>query len=208
VAAEILTQAQPSDLIVIGAHGRSGFEHLVLGSVAEKVLHGAPGPVLTIPRGVADATDAVPGLFHHIVAAIDFSEPSMHALEYALSLAEEADARLTLLHVVEIPEEPGLWIDRRDRASVALELQAKARERLAAIVPDGSRPYCHVEVRVEAGEPAREIVRVASESGAGLVVLGTHGRGLVERMFLGSTAQQVVRQATFPVLTVRTQAAS
>ena len=93
VAAEVLAQAQPSDLIVIGTHGRSGFEHLVLGSVAEQVLRGAPGPLLTIPRRAADATDAVPGLFHHIVAAVDFSEPSLHALEYGLSLAEEADAR-------------------------------------------------------------------------------------------------------------------
>ena len=203
VAAEVLAQAQPSDLIVIGTHGRSGLEHLVLGSVAEKVLRGAPGPLLTIPRRAADATDAVPGLFHHIVAAVDFSEPSLHALEYGLSLAEEADARLTLLHVVDIPPQPDLWVDRPDRASVVLETPGKARERLAALVPDAARAYCHIEVRVEDGEPQREIVRVATEGGAGLVVLGAHGRGVVERMFVGSTAQQVVRQAAFPVLTVR-----
>ena len=125
VAAEVLAQAQSSDMIVIGTHGRSGLEHLVLGSVAEKVLRGAPCPLLTIPRRAAEATAAVPGLFHHIVAAVDFSEASMHALAYALSLAEEADARLTLLHVVDIPEQPELWVDRRDRASVVLELQER-----------------------------------------------------------------------------------
>jgi nucleotide-binding universal stress UspA family protein len=203
VATEILAQAQPSDLIVIGTHGRSGFEHLVLGSVAEKILRAAPGALLTIPRLAPDATGAVPGLFHHVLAAVDFSAPSMHALEYARALAEETDARLTLLHVVHMPELPAVWIDRRDHASVVVELQEKARDRLATIVPDVLRRYCHVDVRVEAGEPTGEIVRVATEGGAGLVVLGAHGRGLAERMFVGSTAQQVVRQATFPVLTVR-----
>ena len=154
VAAEVLAQAQSSDLIVIGTHGRSGLEHLLLGSVAEEVLRGALCPVLTIPRRAADATAAVPGLFHHIVAAVDFSDASMRALEYALSLAEEADARLTLLHVVDIPPQPALWVDRPDRASVALELQDKARERLAAVVPDAARAYCHIEVRVEDGRAA------------------------------------------------------
>jgi nucleotide-binding universal stress UspA family protein len=203
VATEILAQAQPSDLIVIGTHGRSGLEHLVLGSVAEKILRAAPGALLTIPRLAPDATRGVPGLFHHVVAAVDFSAASMRALEYALALAEEADAQLTLLHVVHMPEQPALWIDRDDRASVVVELQEKARERLAALVPNALRRYCHVAVRVEAGEPACEIVRVATEGGAGLVVLGAHSRGVAERIFVGSTAQQVVRQATFPVLTVR-----
>jgi nucleotide-binding universal stress UspA family protein len=203
VATEILAETQPSDLIVIGTHSRSGFEHLVLGSVAEEILLAAPGALLTIPPRAPDATYGVPRLFHHVVAAVDFSATSMHALEHALALAEEADAQLTLLHVVHMPEQPALWIDRGDRASVVNELQETARDRLAALVPDVLRRYCHVAVRVEAGEPACEIVRVASEDGAGLVVLGAHSRGIAERMFVGSTAQQVVRHATFPVLTVR-----
>ena len=90
-------------MLVLGTHGRSGFEHLVLGSVAEKVVRKAKCPVMTIPRAAPDAAQAVPGLFHQIIAGVDFSDASLHALKHALSLAQEADAHLTVLRVVEVP---------------------------------------------------------------------------------------------------------
>jgi nucleotide-binding universal stress UspA family protein len=69
-------------------------------------------------------------------------------------------------------------------------------------VPDAARTYCHVEERVETGRAYREILRLAAERHAGLIVIGAHGRGVVERMFVGSTAQHVVRRAVCPVLTI------
>ena len=92
-AAEVVARASamPSDLIVMGTHGRAGFERVVLGSVTEKVLRRAPCPVLTVPRNVADAVPAPPVLFTRIVCAVDFSDCSIHALNYAMSLAQEAD---------------------------------------------------------------------------------------------------------------------
>jgi len=95
VADAIVAQAMDarSDLIVLGTHGRSGFERLVLGSVTEKVLRKAACPVLTVPKALGDVVPASP-LFKRIVCAIDFSDCSMHALEYACSLAQEADAHL------------------------------------------------------------------------------------------------------------------
>jgi nucleotide-binding universal stress UspA family protein len=202
IATEILAAASSADMVVIGTHGRSGFEHLVLGSVTEKVLRKSQCPLLTIPRAAPEAA-AVPRLFHHIVAAVDFSDVSLRALEHAVSVAEEADAHLTLLHVIRLPEHPTLWMDRADGASAVRDLTEAALARLREIVPASARRAAHVEERVETGEPYREILRVAAEQHAGLIVVGAHGKGVVERMFVGSTAQHIVRQASCPVLTIR-----
>jgi nucleotide-binding universal stress UspA family protein len=102
--AGILEQAAATgaDLIVMGTHGTSGFEHLVLGSVTEKVLRKARCPVLTVPRGQPDAVPAGPVVFKRIVCAVDFSDCSLAALTYALSLAQEADGQLTVVHVLTV----------------------------------------------------------------------------------------------------------
>ena len=106
-AVEILerSSALPSDLIVMGTHGRHGFDRLVLGSVTEKVIRKARCPVMTVPPGTAEAVPASP-LFKRILCAIDFSDASLKALDHAMSLAEEADAHLTLAHVVEVTPAP------------------------------------------------------------------------------------------------------
>ena len=91
-----------ADLVVMGTHGRSGFERLVLGSVTERVLRKSACPVLTVPKGIPDVATP-PVLFNRIVCAVDFSDCSMHALNYAMSLAQEADAHLTVVHVIELP---------------------------------------------------------------------------------------------------------
>jgi nucleotide-binding universal stress UspA family protein len=99
---EILSQAtdMKADLLVMGTHGRSGFERLLLGSVTEKILRKASCPVLTVPRRHPDAVPATPVLFKRILCPVDFSDCSLESLEYALSLAQEADAQLTVLHVI------------------------------------------------------------------------------------------------------------
>jgi nucleotide-binding universal stress UspA family protein len=204
IADEILAESQSAGILVMGTHGRSGFEHLVLGSVAEKVLRKAVCPVLTIPRAAADAIATVPALFHHIVAAVDFSDASRRAFELATSLAEESDAHLTVLHVMELSEGIETWIVESPEGRGHMERWRQGTlNRLRELVPDDVRTYCHVEEQVEEGQAYREILRVAEERDAGLIVVGAHGRGVVDRVFVGSTAQHVVRQATCPVLTVR-----
>jgi nucleotide-binding universal stress UspA family protein len=100
IAPEILRTARTltADLIVIGTHGRSGFEHWLLGSVAENVLRHAPCPVLTVPRRAQEPGN-VP--FKNILCAIDFSHDSQHALELSLSLAQAAGGQLVLVHSLE-----------------------------------------------------------------------------------------------------------
>jgi nucleotide-binding universal stress UspA family protein len=88
-----------ADLLVLGTHGRTGFERFMLGSVTEKVILKATSPVLTVPRGVDAGPDG--GVFRRLLCGVDFSDASLRALQYALSLAAEANGRLILLHVVE-----------------------------------------------------------------------------------------------------------
>lgn len=207
-ASEILDRAAaiPSDLIVMGTHGRSGFERLVLGSVAEKVIHKAACPVLTVPRPMADAVPVPNRLFTRILCAIDFSDTSLRALEYALSLAQEKDAQLTLVHVVEVTPAPqseaaGDIEARALGAYVAAAAEARAAQ-LQRIVPDSVRAYCTVERTLAIGKAHHEILRIAAERDSDVIILGAHGFGLTQLLF-GSTAHQVVRQARCPVLTIR-----
>jgi nucleotide-binding universal stress UspA family protein len=202
-AREILAEAASADLIVMGTHGRSGFERFVLGSVAETVVRKAPCSVLTIPLTAHDAAGSVPMVFRRIVAAVDFSEVAMEGLRHAAALAAEADAHLTVMHVIEVPEHLALWIDRVDGISHVRAWADAAQAHMRAAVGPNTREYAHVEQRVETGRAYREILRVADEQQADLIVIGAHGHGVIEQMFVGSTTQHVVRRATCPVLVVR-----
>jgi nucleotide-binding universal stress UspA family protein len=207
----ILTKAaeMPADLLVLGTHGRSGFERLVLGSVTERVLRKAGCPVLTVPRSAPDAVPYPPVLFKRIVCAIDFSDCSMSALNYASSLAQAADAHLTVVHVVELPNAlRDAQDDELAHPRVLQDYIALAEEertvRLQAAIPDGVREYCTVDTVLATGKPYREILRIAGDANADLLVIGVHGHGAIDRLLFGSTTQHLVRQASCPVLTLRT----
>lgn len=195
-----------SDLVVMGTHGASGFERFVLGSVTERVLRKAPCPVMTVPPAAPDAMP-VPPLFKRILCATDFSESSRQALGYAASLAQEADACLTVLHVFEIEGSlPENWRDKLTPPSVRralVDLEHDRQEQLAGAVPEEVRGYCTVETVMGRGTPYKEILRVAGETQSELIVMGVHGRSAADVLLLGSTTNHVVRQAACPVLTIR-----
>jgi nucleotide-binding universal stress UspA family protein len=196
--------ASAADLVVMGTHGRSGFEHLLLGSVTEKVLRRATCPVLTVGR--LGPQQRKGPLFRRILCAADLTQASDQTFEVALSLASENDARITLLHVIaSLPgeAEARFSLASREIEPLRLSLASQARSHLQEAVPDAARRFCDVSERVETGTPWSEILRVASEIEAELIVMGAHTRGAVGRMLFGSTASQVVRRATCPVLIVR-----
>ena len=206
IHAEILAAADQltPDLIVMGTHGRSGFQHLMLGSVAEKVLHKARCPVLTVPPKTPEAVPAGPMPFARILCGVDFSECSLAALRHACSLASEAGACLDILSVVQlIPMYETMSAVPLDYPGLLGDLKADTWKRLNSVAAEAA-PEMRVERFVTVGSPHREIVRVAAERKAELVVLGAYSHGPIDRMFFGSTINHVVRQARCPVLTVRT----
>lgn len=191
-----------ADLLVIGTHGRSGFECLLLGSVAEKVLRKSACPVMTVPRQVPDAFPAGPVLYRRILCAVDFSESSLHALRYATSLARTAGATFTVLHVVahEFESTGGIEYDAGMTIGDFLKAREDALQRCLQELVTGAG--C-AEPMMTHGKPWRELLRVAAEGQSDLIVMGVRGRGAADPLFLGSTTQHVVRQASCPVLTLR-----
>jgi nucleotide-binding universal stress UspA family protein len=205
VAPEILQAARDlgSDLVVMGTHGRGGFEHWLLGSVAENVLRRATCPVLTVPRRMSEPNGDRLVMFKSIVCAIDFSRDSQRALHYALSLAQAAAGRLILVHALEQFEgEEPVVTAHFDVPEFRRRLERDARQRLEDMIPLSARAWCETNVVVAHGKASREVLRVAQAYDADLIVLGVHGRNAVDLLLFGSTTQHVLHQARIPVLTV------
>jgi nucleotide-binding universal stress UspA family protein len=205
VVRSVLDEAESlgADLIVMGTHGKGGFERLVLGSVAEKVVRKAPCPVLTVSPPAADETPAPPR-YDRVLCAVDFSEASPRALEYALLLAEEPRSEVALVHVVEepvyafLPPERDLGNERYWK-----ELLQRAEEHLEEFLPENADQLCAPSLHVRKGRVPQEILSLARERDVQAIVMGVHGRGVLERLFLGSVTNHVLREANCPVLTVR-----
>ncbi|HEY5544685.1 MAG TPA: universal stress protein [Gemmatimonadaceae bacterium] len=192
-----------ADLLVVGTHGRGGFNRLLLGSVAEKVVRTAPCPVLTVPPSVAHAT-APQVVFKNILCPIDFSPSSLKAFEYALDLGRQANGCVTTLHALEYmdEEEPGEHVDASIR-QYRQHVIDDARQRLHALATEQSQTWCDIEEVVAIDRAYKAILQRASTHDTDLIVMGAQGRGSVELMLYGSNTQHVVRAATCPVLTVR-----
>ena len=195
--------AWPADLIVMGTHGRSGFDRLLLGSVAEKVLRRAPCPVLIVPGRAYTAKRQVS--LSRILCAVDFSSASLQALDYATALAAPDGPGVTVLHAVELLADGTGMRDELlfGTAQIREDLRRAALERLVDAIPPELRARCRVSEQVTSGRAWKEILRVAEEEQADLIVLGVTGRLTADLMLFGSTTQHVVRQATCPVLTIR-----
>ena len=200
---EILVQSDrlAADLIVLGTHGRSGFEKLFLGSITEKVLRKTQRPVMTVPPKTPDAMQIGPAAFTRILCAVDFSPCSKLALDYAISLAQENGATLTLTHVLETRP---LYADFTP--SVVIDIDAwirEARDRLKTMVPDAVKASVPVTEVVTEGAPYHEILQLAQTLDADLIVMGVRGRGAADLFLMGSTTHRVIRAAHCAVLTLR-----
>ena len=190
--------ANGADMIVVGTHGRTGARKLVLGSVAEDILRRSPVPVLTIGPWARNCPQMSRG-FVRVLFATDFSPQSLAAAPYAISLAEENRAELILLHA--IPRPP-----KKEEEEYAKHSVANALHRLWELVPRDVELWCRPEAVVEFGDPSQQILRVAEERQADLIVLGVHDTtgDLGAAIHLGtSIAHKVVAHADCAVLTVR-----
>jgi len=196
VVSDLIRQAN-IDLIILGTRGRTGVSRALLGSVTEEILRLAPCPVLTVGPYFSKDTERRLEM-KEILFATDFSPESLEAVPYAISLAQEHEARLTILHVIPEPKSDEL-VHPENYVDSTLRL-------LHRMVPPSAEFWCEPRCVVERGNAAQKILETAIARGTDLIVLGvrgTRGHELASSHVLSSTAHTVVTQALCPVLTVR-----
>ena len=188
-----IAEARDADLIVIGTHGAERWNRLVMGSVAESIAHTSKCPVLTVGPRVFRRPKFEASL-RHVIYATDFSADSAHAAPYALSLAEEYDAKITLVHV--LPPELRAQNDRE-------RLTNFFKTELEKLVAEDAQDWCEPEFVLEYGGSGEAIVELAEERAADLIVLGTRKSNAgVLTYFKSGVAYQVMCRAECPVFTV------
>lgn len=199
-----LAEEEEADLIVLPTHARTGLDHVLWGSVAEKVVRLAPCPVMTVSPRLETPR---PFGCRRVLFATDFSRCAEHALPSALSIARHYGAELLMVHVVTVwdydPANPE-WrfppISPEHRGAI----EEAGRERLdQAGTAAGADGVTVRTLLVRGFDPGMEIVRVAEEEAADLIVMATHGRTGVSHLVVGSAAEKVVRYSSCPVLTTK-----
>jgi nucleotide-binding universal stress UspA family protein len=195
--AQVLAERE-IDLLIVGTHGRTGAMKLLLGSVAEEILRRASIPVLTIGPSVRKGAHSG-GQFHRVMLATDFTREAQAAAPYAISMAEEHQAKLLLLHVMR----------NRDSKATGRKTQdsvANVMHQLYETVPEAAELWCRPEATVRFGNPADRILEAAGELEVDLIVLGVRdaaGRLGAATHLERTTAHKVVAHAACPVLTIR-----
>jgi nucleotide-binding universal stress UspA family protein len=197
-----LAEELGAGLIVMGNRGRGGVRRALMGSVSDSVVRHAHCPVLVVR--------ADPIVFPaKIVVATDGSREAELASSSAADLAERTGSELHIVYVGHIPlvyyESPGAWAldpDLRRRMQGSAEEEAKARlDEQIRRVREAGREVAEAHARL--GRPDAEIVGLAEELGAGLVVIGSRGLGPLRSALMGSVSHSVVRHARCPVMVVR-----
>ena len=142
--------------------------------------------------------------FDKILIAIDFSENSEHAFEYAMTLAKQFQAELTILHVINEPVDlRGFYVPHISFEQLEKEIEEGAQKMMEQFCHTRMGDFTNYQTAIVTGIPNEEIIRKAADTGASLIVLGTHGRTGLDHIIFGSTAERVVRSAACPVLTIR-----
>ena len=186
------------DLVILGTHGRTGPIKLLLGSVAEEIFRRTGVPVLTIGPSVRNGIHSG-GQFRRVLFATDFTKEGQAAAPYAISMAQEHQASLLLLHVIRDP-------DFKARKKTAEDSVANVMHQLYELVPAEAELWCRPKATVRFGNPAERIVEAAEELDADLIVMGVRdaaGHIGAATHLERATAHKVVAHAPCPVLTVR-----
>ena len=191
-----VAQAHSASVIIMGTHGRRGFDRLMLGSVTDRVMRAASCPVLVVGKSFHESvtrSEEQSGIHRliRIISCADFSQNSEQALKYALSAREEYDAELILLHVLDGPT-----------SEMGKEAKAAAAEKLSQLIPLDVRNSPKLKTEVRVGKPYQQIVECAQQVQADLVAMGVRGRGALDAAVFGSTTYRVMQFGPCPVLAV------
>jgi nucleotide-binding universal stress UspA family protein len=188
-----IIERQDVDFLTLGTHGRHGLKKIVLGSAAEQIFRLAPCPVLTVgPKAARPEVEF--GNFKRILFATDFSPASLNALPYALSIAEENQAELTLLHLISL-------VPMQHQEAVA----SHAKKRLEQLLPPDAGLWCQPNIIVLLEFATDGILRIAAQTQADLIVMGVHKSAAARAVshVPWAIAYDVVCDSHCPVLTVR-----
>lgn len=204
-----LVEEKEIDLVIAATRGRSGLKRFILGSVTERLMRVLSCPLMVVHSPEHQFVNPVNQQIRlkKILVGCDFSPDSDLAFQHALSLAQEFEAGLHLVHVIE----PSVYKDlTKPDNTLGEEIQQgvhdRLTEKLLAMVPEDARHWCAPKTRILQGQPYEELGQYAKTEDVDLIVLGVRGHGLIKTLFLGSTTDRVVRQAPCPVLSVSTKA--
>jgi len=189
------------DLIAMGTHGRKPLARFFLGSVTEKVVHHAPCPVMSTRITDQDVKSIEP--YKRIVVPIDFSEQSKAALNLAKELLFDKDGQLELIHVIEDIVHPAYYSSEANSLFDFMpDIREKSEESIRKMAEEETKGL-NANVVIEEGRIAKQVLNYADSTQADLIVMGTHGLNALEQLFIGSVANQVIRKAPCPVVTVK-----
>ena len=191
---EELIKTYNIDLLVVGTRGVGAVEKVLIGSGAEEMFRKARVPVLTV--GPSAAKEPLYEMeFKNILLATDFGRGAKREAEYGVSLAQEHCSRLRLLHVLSHPEAYGENVLAVKKENSGVELRE--------LVGTGADLHCKLDFEVAVGEPVHQILRIAEETKADLIIMGAKARNSLAGNVPHTKAYRVVCGARCPVLTVR-----
>jgi nucleotide-binding universal stress UspA family protein len=200
-----LAKEKGADLAISATHGRSGLKRLILGSVTERLMRTLHCPLLIVrgPKHDLNILSEQGLRFKKILVGCDFSKDSALALQHGLSLAQEFQSELHLVHVME----PLVYMDMFKVSAgygeeFQVDIQPQIKDKLKNMVPTEAFNWCTPKTVLLNGPSHEELIRYSKINKMDLIVLGVRGQGLVERLFIGSTTDRVVRQTPCPVLSV------
>ena len=200
-----LAKQKGADLAISATHGRSGLKRLILGSVTERLMRTLHCPLLIVrgPKYDVNILSTKGLIFKKILVGCDFSEDSFLAFQHGLSLAQEFQSELHLVHVMEPPVYMDMFKTSIEYGEeLKMDLQTRIKDKLEKMVPTEAFNWCTPQTVLLDGPSHDELIRYAKNNDIDLIVLGIRGQGLVERLFIGSTTDRVVRQTPCPVLSV------
>ncbi|MGZ8851700.1 MAG: universal stress protein, partial [Thermoanaerobaculia bacterium] len=177
-----------ADLILMGTHGRRGWRRMLLGSVTEHVVRATDRPLLSVPAWAAPPLGA---RIEKILCPVNFTDIGRRALEEAVALASAFAADLLVVHVADVFDEPAF---------------NHLEEDFAAWVEPGVRRRCKYSQIVARGDAAAQVLEIANQAGADLIVIGAQHKRFSDTTIIGTTTERVVRFSRQPVWTVVSRA--
>jgi nucleotide-binding universal stress UspA family protein len=197
-----LTIDEDVDLVVMGTHGRTKLQRWFIGSVTERMLRQVPVPLLTVSNVDSETQGMGLVALKRILYATDLSETARGGLQCAMSLARATGAHLTVMHSVYYPDR-ALWAPAgANFDEERLECRSYIGNRITEFVAKDPLPQIPVDIEVVQGRPFEKILQVAAERSADVIVINLQSKPSLERAFLGSTAERVVRLSPIPVLSI------